>query len=597
MVKPQYILNSYPVESIFTFIKSGDIAIPEIQRPFVWDAAKVRNFLDSLYRGYPVGFLIAWKNPNVVLKDGRSAEGKKILIDGQQRVTALMAALLGMEVVTKDYRKGRIRIAFHPLREAFEVANPAIAKSAEWIPDVATLFDPHVDLLQITADYCLRNPDITQTEILKQLMSLQKITTNTLGVIELSPELDIETVTDIFIRVNSEGVPLGQADFAMSRIAVDTEHGGSDLRKAIDYFCHLAKSPTFYESVLNDKAFAKTPYFRQISWLKHEMDDLYDPSYIDMLRVTFAAEFGRGKLGDLVALLSGRNFETKQFEEAITADSFARMQASVMHFVNEHNFRHFTQSINGAGFIDSSMIGSQNALNFAYALFLTLRGQGKPIAQIQKSVGRWFAMSSLTGRYSASPETAIEQDIRNARQGSFADYANDVYAAQFGDTFWEVMLPRQLETASSTSPAFRVFLAAQVKLQDRGFLTNEFSVGDLIKSLSNVHHVFPADFLKKQGLDRTRYNQVANFVVMPTEINIQISNKEPRVYFGHLHEQVSGGQLRYGTITDPAALQKNLLQNCIPPEIAAMGIDEYPAFLAERRKLMAQKIRTYFEAL
>ena len=142
MATQRYTVTPHPIETLLTWVKSGEIAIPEIQRPFVWEATKVRNLLDSLYHGFPVGYLIAWRNPTVRLKDGSTAAGKRILIDGQQRVTALMAALLGREVVTKNYERVRIRIAFHPLEEKFEVSNPAIAKNASWITDVSEVFAP-----------------------------------------------------------------------------------------------------------------------------------------------------------------------------------------------------------------------------------------------------------------------------------------------------------------------------------------------------------------------------------------------------------------------------------------------------------------------
>ena len=142
MSTQRYTVTPHPIETLLTWVKTGEIAIPEIQRPFVWEAIKVRNLLDSLYRGYPVGYLIAWRNPNVKLKDGTKSEGKRILIDGQQRVTALMAALLGQQVVTKDYEKVRIRIAFNPLEQRFEVSNVTTVKNAAWIPDVAEVFAP-----------------------------------------------------------------------------------------------------------------------------------------------------------------------------------------------------------------------------------------------------------------------------------------------------------------------------------------------------------------------------------------------------------------------------------------------------------------------
>src|SRR5262245_7457562 len=336
MSTQRYSVTPHPIETLLTWVKSGEIAIPEIQRPFVWEATKVRNLLDSLYRGYPVGYLIAWRNPTVKLKDGTPSTGKRVLIDGQQRVTALMAALLGYQVITKDYEQVRIRIAFHPLDERFEVSNPAIVKNPAWIPDVAEVFASNSSLFGLVNDYCFRNPETNQDAIFQVLEKLRKITNNHVGVIELDSDLSIETVTEIFIRVNSAGAELSQADFAMSKIASNEAYGGNVLRKAIDYFCHLAVAPDFYSRIKeNDPIFAKTEYFEKMAWLKKENDDIYDPAYTDMLRVAFTSEFKRGKLEDLVALLSGRNFETRQFEESIAEESFGRLKQAVLNFMNE----------------------------------------------------------------------------------------------------------------------------------------------------------------------------------------------------------------------------------------------------------------------
>jgi hypothetical protein len=288
-------------------VKSREIAIPEIQRPFVWDATKVRNLLDSLYQGYPIGYLISWRNPTVRLKDGSHSAGKRILIDGQQRVTALMAALLGREVLTKDYETVRIRIAFNPQEEKFEVANPAIQKNAAWVADIAELFSPDAKLLQTTKNYAAANSGVDEDVLFSTFEKLRKIINNHVGLIELAEELDIETVTEIFIRVNSAGAELSQADFAMSKIAANESYGGNQLRKAIDYFCHLAVAPEFFGRIkVNDENFANSIYFPKMTWLKDVTDDIYDPSYTDMLRVAFTSQFRRGKLQDLVALLSGR---------------------------------------------------------------------------------------------------------------------------------------------------------------------------------------------------------------------------------------------------------------------------------------------------
>src|SRR3989440_1489996 len=339
MSTQRYSVTPHPIETLLTWVKSGEIAIPEIQRPFVWEATKVRNLLDSLYQGYPVGYLIAWRNPTVKLKDGTSSAGKRILIDGQQRVTALMAGLLGREVLTKDYETIRIRIAFHPQTEKFEVANPAIRKDVAWIEDVAAVFAPEADLIELTEDYVAKNPTADRKQVGKVLQRLGKIINNHVGLIELAEDLDIEIVTEIFIRVNSAGAELSQADFAISKIAVNESYGGNLLRKAIDYFCHLSVAPEFLTTIeKHDSEFTASEFLPAMRWLKDVNDDIYDPTYTDMLRVAFTSEFRRGKLQDLVALLSGRNFETKQFEEAIAEESFSKLKHGVLAFMNNTHF-------------------------------------------------------------------------------------------------------------------------------------------------------------------------------------------------------------------------------------------------------------------
>jgi hypothetical protein len=426
---------------------------------------------------------------------------------------------------------------------------------------------------------------------------LRGITSNQIGLIELNSDLDIETVTEIFIRVNSEGVPLSQADFAMSKIAVNETCGGDILRKAIDYFCHLAVAPEFYSTVQSDQQFAKSQFLPQMAWLRHEKDDLYDPSYTDMLRVAFTSEFRRGRLADLVALLSGRNFETRQYEERIVEESFGRLKDGIGRFMNETHFKRFLMIIRSVGFVDSSMIGSQNAVNFAYVLYLTLRDQGIPNADIERFVRRWYVMSILTGRYSGSPETTFDLDIRQVHSQGIEAYADNLVRGELSDAFWEAALPRAMDTSVASSPYFRLFQAAQIKMNDLGFLSRDITVRELIEVKSDVHHLFPRDYLKKNGFPRGQYNQIANYVVAQSEINISIGNKEPRDYFSQLLDQCNGGPQLYGGITDLDALRENLRMNCVPVGVEEMTAENYTAFLAERRKLMARKIRGYFESL
>jgi len=598
MSAQRYSVTPHPIETLLTWVKSGEIAIPEIQRPFVWDATKVRNLLDSLYQGYPVGYLVAWRNPTVKLKDGTPSVGKRILIDGQQRVTALMAALLGREVLTKDYETVRIRIAFHPQEERFEVANPAIRKDVAWLQDVADVFAPDASLIELTETYASRNPAADRKRISLVLEKLRKIVNNHVGVIELAEDLDIETVTEIFIRVNSAGVELSQADFAMSKIAANETYGGNLLRKAIDYFCHLAVAPEFLARIeKGDKAFASSEFLPKMRWLKDVNDDIYDPTYTDMLRVAFTSEFQRGKLQDLVALLSGRNFETKQFEESIAEESFGRLKQGILQFINQTHFDRITMILRSAGFVTSDLIGGQNAVNFAYILYLRGRAESVPAADLERLVRRWYAMSMLRGRYTGSPETAFDLDIRQVEARGLAAHAEAVVAAELPKSFWTGMLPQLMDTSSSISPYFLAYQAAQVKSNDKGFLSRDITVVDLLTNRSDVHHVYPRNHLKKQGLQRGRYNQIANFVLAQSEINIAIGDKPPEQYFKELMDQCNGGHQKYGGITDLDELSANLRMNCLPQALLSGEMLPFNEFLEERRRLMAQKIKGWFEAL
>ena len=598
MSTQRYSVTPHPIETLLIWVKSGEIAIPEIQRPFVWEATKVRNLLDSLYQGYPVGYLIAWRNPTVRLKDGTSSAGKRILIDGQQRVTALMAALLGREVLTKNYETVRIRIAFHPQRQSFEVSNPAIRKNIEWIDDVATVFAPDASIIELTDAYCQVNGGADRGNISRVLEKLRKIINNHVGIIELAEDLDIETVTEIFIRVNSAGAELSQADFAMSKIAVNETHGGNMLRKAIDYFCHLSAAPEFLAKIeKGDKAFAESEFFPQMRWLKDVNNDIYDPTYTDMLRVAFTSEFRRGKLQDLVALLSGRNFETKQYEESVAEESFARLKRGIHAFISKTHFERLTMILRSAGFICSDLIGGRNAVNFAYILYLRGRDEKMPPADLERLVRRWYAMSILTARYGGSPESAFDQDIRQIDARGLASHADSVIANELPDTFWSGMLPQLMDTSSGQSPYFLAYQAAQVKLGDKGFLSRDITVHDLLLNRSDVHHVFPRNHLKGLGLSKGRYNQIANFVLAQSEINIAIGDKSPEQYFLELPAQCHGGTKKYGGITDIEDMRANLRAHCLPASLLEGAIPPYDDFLEERRRLMAQKIMLWFQKL
>ena len=250
-----------------------------------------------------------------------------------------------------------------------------------------------------------------------------------------------------------------------------------------------------------------------------------------------------------------------------------------------------------AGFITSDMISSQNAVNFAYILYLRGRKEGLPAAELEQLVRRWFAMSVLRGRYSASPESQIDSDIRQVESKGVKAVVETVIATELPESFWTGMLPQFMATSSIKSPYFLCFKAAQGKLGDKGFLSTNITVTDLLLNRSDIHHVYPRQYLKGLGFSASTYNQIANYVVAQSEINIVISATAPETYFATLAIQCKGGASKYGGITGEQAMRDNLRMHCIPDSMLDGEIKDFNDFLEERRKLMALKVKAWFEIL
>ena len=603
MTGVKFSLLQYPVSGILGLIETEQFVIPEIQRPFVWKRSQVRDLIDSLYNGYPTGYIITWKNPNVKTKDGGVSNGKHVLIDGQQRITALMAAIAGREVLDEDFNLDRIKIAFNPLAtdetKRFAVQDASHLKDKKWIPDISVIFDNGFDPFDFVPKYCAENPGVRANDVNKAITELKGIANRQIGVIELDHSLDIDEVTEIFIRINSKGTALSQSDFVMSKMAADTAHGGNLLRKTVDYFCHLAAKPDFYSHMIRDKEFKESPYAEKIKWLAKDFEDIYDPDYGDMLRVSFMHQFRRGKLADLVSLLSGRDFETKEYREDVVDSSYQKLEKGIWNFINEYNFEQFILAIRGAGFISKKLLNSAMTLDFAYTLYLILHDDPTiPNEQIKRYVQKWFVMATLTSRYIGSPETTMDRDMRSIAEKGFLNFFAEVEASSLSDTFWTVTLSQNLETSSINSPAFNTFIAAQINLNCNSMLMNGIKVADLITIAGDVHHIFPRAFLKRNGVDsKTKYNQVANYIYLDPQVNKAIGDDAPCVYFTRAKQQCETKEVVIGNISDTELLASNLAENCIPDNIDTMDVSSYDAFLIERRKLMAALIERYYKGL
>ena len=599
MEDTKFSLNQTPISTILAWVESGAIAIPEIQRPFVWTSTQVRDLMDSLYQGYPVGYIITWQNPDVKLKDGSTSQGKRILIDGQQRITALRAAISGLNVVDKKYKKRRIAISFNPLTEEFRTRTSSTERGKEWISDIAEVMVNGYDTLTFVDEYVARNPGTTRQEINSRLNRLIQIKNKQIGEIQLSPSLDINIVNEIFVRINASGVNLSNADFAMSKIAVYEKDPGDEmgmrLRKFIDYFAHLSAAPDQFKDIAqNDTEFAKTNYFAKIAWLKNEIDDLYDPTYNDIIRVVGLTQFARGKLGDVVSLLSGRNFETRQDEKEIADLSFQKLEKGLYQFTNENKFKQFVQNIlRGSGYDEPNMLIARNAVNYAYAMYLRLLDIGENHADANSLVRRLLAVSLMTGRHSGGFETQFEQDIKRIQSaGDMAKFVATLEEQELSDVFWSSTLVDEFDKPTTNNPFWHMFIAAQNKLLKQSFLSKNNIARDL--ATDDIHHIFPKNYLVKHGYDKSKYNRIANFVHLRNDINISVSDLAPREYLGDI---LSGGNNHHSDIVNEAEMVNNFEDNAVPKILLQAEADDYDEFLRQRQVLMAEMVREYYKTL
>ena len=610
MQSEKFTTTSMSISAILGLIKANDIAIPEIQRPFVWKSKQVRDLIDSLYRGFPVGYIILWKNPNVKLKDGTISSGKKVLIDGQQRITALMTAIAGRDIYNEEYKLCRVKIAFNPIAalsgedeaELFAVQTPAHLKSKHWIPDIAEIFSDEFNRYEFVTEFCNANSDIISPKELDGVLTkLNAIRTQAIGIIELSETLEIDIVTDIFVRINSKGTTLNQGDFVMSKIAADEVHGGNTLRKIIDYFSHLAIEPTYYHYLVShDKEFCNKPegYIKKLEWLKDDKETVYDPKCDDIIRVAFMHQFHRAKLAELVKMLSGRDFDTREFKEEIIEETYDKLYKGVSEFINEHNFKQFVIAIKSAGFISNKLINSNMAIDFAYALYLILHESKEvSVSEIKRIVQRWYVLSVLTGRYSSSPESAFAKDLRQISEMGVVKTLENIEAAILSDNFWNIQIPQDLTNTSTNNPTYLVYLAAQVYFNDVSLLSQNICVKELIELGGDVHHIFPKQYLKDNGFEKNQYNQEANYAYLDRPVNVSIGKQAPIDYFRVAREQCETKVVKCGSITEIEELKRNLEVNCVPEDVFDMDHTRYAEFLEKRRALMAQKIKKYYYSL
>lgn len=591
-----YKITQYSVSSILGYVENSQIAIPEIQRPFVWKGEEVRALIDSLYEGYPIGYLIVWQNSQVRVRNFGKGGTKKILIDGQQRVTALMAALLGKEVLDEQYQSHRIRIAFNPLagkgEERFAVCDTKHEEDSRWIPDISIFFRRDFSFRQFEKEYKEANPDEDFTPLEESVDTLKEIVKYQVGVIELSFLLDIDVVSEIFIRINLQGKPLNQEDFVMSKISVNEQYGGDYIRNCIDYFCHLLREPSFYQVLQqNETEFFNSEYGKALTWCQNEEQSLYIPSYADVLKVVLISYFGKTRIGDLVHLLSGRDgekkiFSKKEISKKVSEEAFEKLGAGVKAFVCEENFQGFQKALKKAGYSCSRLLYSQSVLNYCYAMYLLMYRQGIGEKERESLLSKWITMAMITGHYQSGGESTVQKDYANAQEEGFASYLAQIEELKLTDEFYNNILPEKFTSTTARTAPFLAYVATQCA---RGVhsLYSDVTMEELYKNKTESYQILPKAYLAKCGY-KTRgiYGQVANLTYISKETKDIIRKKSPVDYKEDLEKAIGIEKIR-----------TSLKENGLAETILTANETDVIQILADRRRQMASEIRDFYKTL
>ena len=571
--------TTYSVFGLVEDIKGGEVALPDIQRPFVWPASKVRDLLDSMYKGFPVGYLLFWQTgAEVGARQIGMGDKEKVprllIVDGQQRLTSLFAVITGSEIMKNDYSTGRIKIAFRPVDALFAVTDAATERDPEFIPDVSALWVPgerknvvRAYLKRLALKRELTVPERDQLEeVIDRLHDLRDYP---FKAVELSGAVDEEQVAEVFVRINSEGVTLNQADFILTLMSVFWEKG----RRELEEFSRSSKQPTLSQA---------SPF----NWY-------IQPSPPQMLRVSVALAFRRAVLKHVYTLLRGKDVETGKPDPARRDIQFAKLQKAHERVLDLTNWHEFLQCLERAGFRGSKMISSDNALLFSYALWLIGRvDYAVPLDKLREVIARWFFMAHTTGRYTGAFESRFEQDVSRLSElkegnGSgylrvLSDIVDDILTADY----WKITLPNELATSAAKSPALLAYIAAlnildADALLSTGKVRSRLDPAITAKKGIERHHIFPRNYLRSvlKIADNKEINQIANMALVEWADNIAISDDAPTKYWP---EQVAAKNL------PTEKLRRQSYWHALPDDWERLP---YSDFLAARRKLMGQVVR------
>lgn len=570
----------YTLEGLLYGVESGEIGLPDIQRPFVWSAARVRDLFDSMFKGFPVGFLLFWANDELQGTKGIGVEEKQriprlLIVDGQQRMTSLYAVLRGIPVVNAQYQEKNIQIAFRPRDGRFEVADAAIRKDPEFIPDLSELWSWAASFSAIEAFLAklALSREISDEErnaIAGNIDGVFDLRKYPFTALEIASSVDEEQVADIFVRINSEGVKLNQADFILTLLSVFWDVGRADLEQ----FCRASRVASAGPSPFNHH-------------LQPEPDQL--------LRTAVAVGFARGRLKSVYQVLRGKHPETGLYSPELRDEQFERLREAQEWTLDLTTWHEFLKCLTAAGFRSNQMISSENAILYTYALFILGRKRyALEPHRLRRVIARWFFMATLTGRYTSSPETVMDQDLARLRDvhdaDDFEQLLENLVTTALTTDFWEITLPFDLATSSARAPGLFAYYAA-LNVLGAKVLFSKIRISDLFdpgihanRAALERHHLFPVGYLKSLSVTEIReINQIANFALLEWGDNGEITDRPPSDYFAEYLARV------------PEADRDEMLRLHALPQ----GWDDMPyrEFLDARRSRIALIIKEGFEKI
>lgn len=578
------------VEDLLREVELGKIGLPDLQRPFVWSDSKVRDLLDSMLKGYPVGYIMLWSSPDEYGNAKHIGDNEKtykepddLVIDGQQRLTALLAALHGTKVRDKNYKDRAIRISFNPLSREFAVWTQAYERNTEWISSVSSVFEADRDhsvskfrksFIRQANDGRKKNgrPELTDVEedlIEENLNDLLNLGIYTLPTLKISAKADEEDVAEIFVRVNSGGTKLTEKNFIETLLAVFD----NEVHERIDEFCAESRVPKDGTA------------FNQIIEV--------DPSHL--IRVAVGVGFRRARLKYAYMLLRGKDLRSGVTSSKTREDNLDTFKKSLDLALNLNNRHAFLNLFGKVGYLKGSIVASTNAVVFSYVLYLIGKYDYKvPPFELNKVITKWIFMSTITGFYTGSTESEVEKQFADLRDVTTAEgfvaYLEAAIETRLTDDFFTYSLPSSLEGSSANSPSWFGYVASLVVLGtpmlfSTSPLSQYFAIGASgKKNAIDKHHIFPKSYLTKIGYDNDRdRNQIANFTYLDYNTNIEIGDRAPAEYVAAFREKL--GEEGYA---------RTCRDNALPLDFESL---EYPEFLARRRVLMAGTIRKAYERL